>query len=102
MSTLASLPSDEMLQAEASVNVPSRASFIDMFVGSRVRIRRTSRGMTQQDLAELLGVDCDSLAACEAGVERINAKLLLQIAKLLDVRPAYFFRADTSEDWKKA
>ena len=102
MSTLASSPGDELLQSEASVDVPSRASFIDMFVGSRVRIRRTSRGLTQQDLSELLGIDCDRLAAGEAGVERINAELLFQISKLLDVRPDYFFRGCTSEDWKKA
>jgi len=56
--------------------------------------------MTQQDLSELLDIDCDNLAAHEAGVERINAKLLLQIGKLLDVRPEYFFRSYTKEDWK--
>jgi transcriptional regulator with XRE-family HTH domain len=63
-----------------------------MFIGSRVRIKRTSRGMAQQDLSELLEIDRDKLAAYEAGVARFNAKLLFQIAKLLDVRPDYFFR----------
>jgi transcriptional regulator with XRE-family HTH domain len=48
--------------------------------------------MTQQEFSELLDIDCDTLAAHEAGVERINARLLFQIAKLLDVRPHYFFR----------
>jgi transcriptional regulator with XRE-family HTH domain len=100
MSTLANSPADELLQSEASVEDTSRPSSIDMFVGSRVRIRRTSRGMTQQDLSDLLGIDRDNLAAYEAGVERINAKILFQIAKLLDVRPDYFFRGYTEEDWK--
>jgi transcriptional regulator with XRE-family HTH domain len=102
MSTLANSPADELVQSEASVDVTTRTSSIDMFIGSRVRIRRTSRGMTQQDLSDLLGVDRDNLAAYEAGVERINAKILSQIARLLDVRPDYFFRGYIEEDWKAA
>ena len=78
------------------------ASSIDMFIGGRVRAKRTSRGMTQQEFSELLDIDCDTLAAHEAGVERINAKLLFQIAKLLDVRPDYFLGGYTTEDWKAA
>jgi transcriptional regulator with XRE-family HTH domain len=102
MPTLANSPADELLQSEAAVEATSRTSSIDMFIGSRVRIRRTSRGMTQQDLSDLLGIDRDNLTAYEAGVERINAKTLFQIAKLLDVRPDYFFRGYTEEDWKAA
>jgi DNA-binding Xre family transcriptional regulator len=102
MSTLANSPADELVHSEASVDVTTRASSIDMFIGSRVRVRRTSRRMTQQDLSDLLGIDRDNLAAYEAGVERINAKILFQIAKLLDVRPNYFFRGYTGEDWKAA
>jgi transcriptional regulator with XRE-family HTH domain len=102
MSTLDNSPADELLQSEASVEATSRTSSIDMFIGSRVRIRRTSRGMTQQDLSKLLDIDRDNLAAYEAGVERVNAKIMFQIAKLLDVRPDYFFRGYTEEDWKAA
>jgi DNA-binding XRE family transcriptional regulator len=102
MSTLANSAADDLIQSGASVDATTRASSVDMFIGSRVRVRRTSRGMTQQELSEQLDIDCDNLAANEAGVERINAKLLFQIAKLLDVRPDYFFRGYTTEDWKAA
>ncbi len=102
MFTLANSPADELVQSEASVDVTTRASSIDMFIGSCVRVKRTSRGMTQHELSELLGIDRNNLAACEAGEERINANLLLRIAKLLDVRPDYFFRGYTTEDWKAA
>jgi DNA-binding XRE family transcriptional regulator len=102
MSILANSPADELVQLEASVAVTTRASSIDMFIGSRVRVRRTSRGMTQQDLSDLLGIDRGNLTAYEAGVERINAKILFRIAKLLDVRPDYFFRGYTTGDWKAA
>ena len=100
MFTLANSPADELVQSEASVDATTRASSIDTFIGSRVRVKRTSRGMTQQELSELLDIDCGTLAVHEAGVERINARLLFQIAKLLDVRPDYFFRGYTTEDWK--
>ncbi len=100
MLTLANSPADQLLQSEASGDITTRVSSIDMFIGSRVRVRRTSRGMTQQELSELLDIDCDDLAAYEADVKRINAKLLFQIGKLLDVQPEYFFRGYTKEDWK--
>lgn len=102
MSTLANSPADELVQSKSSVDVATGASSIDMFIGSRVRIKRTSQGMTRHELSELLNIDYDNLAAFETGVERINAKLLFQIAKLLDVRPDYFFRGYTTEDWKTA
>jgi transcriptional regulator with XRE-family HTH domain len=97
MSTSANSHADELVRSEASVDATTQAS-VDMFIGSRVRVKRTSRGMTQQEFSELLDIDCDTLAAHEAGVERINARLLFQIAKLLDVRPDYFFRGYTTED----
>jgi transcriptional regulator with XRE-family HTH domain len=102
MSTLANPPAGELVPSEAHADVTDRVSSIDMFIGTRVRIRRTSRGVTQQDLSQLLDIDRDNLAAHEAGVDRINAKLLFQIAELLDVRPHYFFRGYTREDWKAA
>jgi transcriptional regulator with XRE-family HTH domain len=100
MSTVANSTAGELVRPEIAVGVTTRVSSIDMFIASRVRVRRTSRGMTQRDLSEQLDIDCDNLAACEAGVKRINATLLFQIAKLLDVRPDYFFRGYTKEDWK--
>jgi transcriptional regulator with XRE-family HTH domain len=45
-----------------------------------------------------LGIDRDDLGAYEGGAERVSAPLLLQIAKLLDVRPDYFFRGYTEEE----
>ena len=65
---------------------------VDVHVGSRTRVRRTSLGMSEPELSNLLGLDPSTLAAHEAGTQRINASLLLRIAKALDVRPDYFFR----------
>jgi transcriptional regulator with XRE-family HTH domain len=102
VSTLATSAADELVQSAIPLNPATKGAPSNALIGSRVRIRRTSRGMTQQDLSDLLGVDRSNLAAYEAGVERINANLLLRIAKLLDVRPDYFFRGFKKEDWRAA
>ena len=93
---------DKVIQFATTVDPTTSAPSGNMWIGSRVRVKRTSRGMTQQDLSDLLGVNRDDLAAYEEGEERINANLLLRIAKMLDVRPDYFFRGYKGEDWNTA
>jgi transcriptional regulator with XRE-family HTH domain len=65
---------------------------VDVHIGSRMHIRRMSRGVSEQELSQLLGIDRSNLAAFEAGAQRINANLLLRVSKVLGVRPDYFFR----------
>ena len=67
-------------------------------VGRRLRVRRTSSGISEGELCKKLGIDRDDLAAYEEGVRRVSANLLLRIAKVLDVRPAYFFQGYTAEE----
>jgi transcriptional regulator with XRE-family HTH domain len=100
MFTLDNSLADDLDPSEASAAFAISASSVDMFIGSRIRGRRTSRGMTQQEFSKLLDIERVSLAAHEAGAKRINAKLLFQIANLLDVRPDYFFRGYTKDGWK--
>ena len=71
-------------------------------IGSRVRFRRISRGISKQELSRQLEIKGNDLTAYEAGKKRINANLLFRVAKLLDVRPDYFFRASSEEDAKAA
>jgi transcriptional regulator with XRE-family HTH domain len=97
MSTRAKLAADQVQRAMEST---TPASSVDMWIGSRVRIRRTTRGMTQQDLSDLLGIDRDNLAGYEAGEERINASLLLRVGKVLEVQPDYFFRGYVEDNLK--
>jgi ribosome-binding protein aMBF1 (putative translation factor) len=71
------------------------SSSSNVCVGSRLRVKRTSRGISQQELSERLGIDREVLNAYEAGAKRVSANLLLRIAKLLGVRPDYFFQGYT-------
>ena len=70
----------------------------DMCVGSRLRVKRTALGISCQELCKQAGIDREDLDAYEAGARRVSANLLLRIAKLLDVRPDYFFRDYTKEE----
>jgi DNA-binding XRE family transcriptional regulator len=98
VSTCAISTADELLQSATTVAPIISAPSSNMRIGSRVRIKRTSRGMTQHDLSRLLGIERNKLVAYEAGEERVNANLLLRIAKLLGVRPHYFFQDSKKED----
>jgi transcriptional regulator with XRE-family HTH domain len=69
---------------------------IDKFVGSRLRARRNSCGISEKELSEKLQTDPNDVRAYEEGAKRIGTKLLLRIAQLLDVRPDYFFQGCTA------
>ena len=84
-------------QSGIDVDSTPQTSPVDMWIGSRVRIKRTSRGISQQEFSKLLDIGWNDLAAFEAGAKRINANLLFRVAKSLDVRPDYFFRGYIEE-----
>ena len=64
---------------------------IDVHVGSRVRLRRTMQGMSQEKLGEALGVTFQQVQKYEKGTNRIGASRMQQIAQALKVPIAFFF-----------
>lgn len=60
-------------------------------IGSRVRARRTMLGMSQERLADALGLTFQQVQKYEKGMNRIGASRLLQIAGILDVSIEFFF-----------
>src|SRR3954452_10079748 len=66
---------------------------IDRLVGSRVRQRRMQLGMSQEGLAEQLGLTVPQLQKYEKGVNRIGASPLHKIAGLLGAPIGAFFEA---------
>lgn len=69
---------------------------IDRHVGSRVRLRRVMRGMSQEKLGEALGLTFQQVQKYEKGTNRIGASRLQQISRTLDVAPAFFFEGAPS------
>ena len=64
---------------------------IDVHVGSRVRLRRTMQGLSQEKLGEALGVTFQQVQKYEKGTNRIGASRMQQIAATLKVPVAFFF-----------
>ncbi len=68
-----------------------RSSPIDAHVGSRVRLRRTLLGMSQEKLGDALGLTFQQVQKYERGVNRIGASRLFDLARVLDVPISFFF-----------
>ena len=61
-------------------------------LGNRLRIMRLSHGISESEFSDQLGIDRSEVDLYELGGRRVNANLLLRIAKLLGVRLEYFFQ----------
>lgn len=64
---------------------------VDEHVGKRVRHRRWMVGMTQQQLAERVGIKFQQIQKYETGMNRVSASRLWDISEALDVPVAFFF-----------
>ncbi len=64
---------------------------IDKHIGMRVRRTRMFRDMSQTQLAAALGVSLHQVKKYEGGFERIGAGRLLEICRIFEVRPSFFF-----------
>jgi transcriptional regulator with XRE-family HTH domain len=69
----------------------SRPSPIDVHVGSRIRLRRTLLGMSQERLGEALGLTFQQVQKYERGVNRVGASRLFDLSRVLDVPISFFF-----------
>ena len=69
----------------------SRPQDVDRHVGIRMRERRIMLGLTQQQMAELIGVTYQQAHKYEKGINRIAGGRLYQIAQALGVDVGYFY-----------
>jgi transcriptional regulator with XRE-family HTH domain len=63
----------------------------DKHVGARVRMRRKMLAMSQEQLADALGITYQQVQKNEKGANRIGASRLQQISHILRVPVAFFF-----------
>jgi transcriptional regulator with XRE-family HTH domain len=68
-----------------------RTQDVDRHVGDRMRQRRIMLGLTQQQLADLIGVTYQQAHKYERGINRIAGGRLYTIAQALGVEVAFFF-----------
>jgi len=64
---------------------------VDAHVGKRIRHRRWMVGMTQQQLADRVGIKFQQIQKYETGMNRVSASRLWEIADALEVSIGFFF-----------
>jgi transcriptional regulator with XRE-family HTH domain len=64
---------------------------IDVYVGSRIRLRRTMLKMSQETLGENLGITFQQVQKYEKGTNRVGASRLQRIASIFHVPISFFF-----------
>ena len=74
-----------------------RPNPVDVHVGSRLRLRRTLMGMSQEKLGEAIGLTFQQVQKYERGANRIGASRLYDLSRVLEVPVGYFFE-DMSSD----
>ncbi len=67
------------------------ANPIDIHVGSRLRLRRTLLGMSQEKLGESVGLTFQQIQKYERGANRVGASRLFQFSQVLQVPIGFFF-----------
>ncbi|MGB3389759.1 MAG: helix-turn-helix transcriptional regulator [Pseudaminobacter sp.] len=63
----------------------------DVYVGSRIRLRRNMLGMSQESLGERLGITFQQIQKYEKGTNRVGASRLQAISSILNVPVSFFF-----------
>jgi transcriptional regulator with XRE-family HTH domain len=71
---------------------------IDLHVGKRLRRRRRLLGLTQQQLAESVGIRFQQIQKYECGANRVSASRLFELAEALDVPVQYFYEGLSRRD----
>lgn len=98
--------SEDNTNSPSTENQPrskGRATPLDQHLGKQLRVRRNLLGMSQERLADLLGLTFQQVQKYERGKNRISASRLFQLSKILDVPIDYFFKKlDSSNSYSQA
>ncbi|MFP3943805.1 MAG: helix-turn-helix domain-containing protein [Alphaproteobacteria bacterium] len=73
------------------IKPPRSAKRVDEYVGERIRQRRAMLGLTQEQLAETLGISYQQVQKYETGANRVSAGRLYEIAQTLETDVSHFF-----------
>ncbi len=87
ISRSAGLPVGEL----PAVDREAGPSPIDVHVGTRIRLRRTLLGMSQERLGDSLGLTFQQVQKYERGANRVGASRLFDLSRVLDVPVSFFF-----------
>jgi len=74
------------------------ADVIDKHVGLRIRNRRTLMGLSQEKLADSVGVTFQQVQKYERGTNRVSASRLYRFSKILGVSIDFFYEGIDKTD----
>ncbi len=77
--------------AQPGAKPGNKATDIDRHVGVKIRERRVMLGLSQQQMADMIGVTYQQAHKYERGINRISAGRLYEIAQVLTVPIGFFF-----------
>jgi transcriptional regulator with XRE-family HTH domain len=83
-----SLPAGRARKSDFPVRKPND---VDAHVGARLRQRRMLLGISQEQLADMLGLTFQQVQKYERGTNRVSASRLFQLARALDTPITWFF-----------
>ena len=75
----------------ATMKTKGTPNEMDVHVGQRLRVRRSLLGLSQEKLAESIGLTFQQIQKYERGTNRVSAGRLYDLSKILDVPVGYFF-----------
>ncbi len=78
-----------------------KADPIDIFVGKKIRQRRTLLGISQEKLSNSLNITFQQVQKYESGANRVSSSRLYNISKILKVTISYFFEGLPETSGKK-
>src|ERR1700754_1555326 len=71
---------------------------VDRHVGLRIRMRRKELGISQERLAESLGLTFQQVQKYERAANRVSASKLFEIARALSTSVSYFYEGLSATD----
>lgn len=76
---------------EKSADAETSPNPIDRHVGLRIRMRRKELGVSQEKLAESIGLTFQQIQKYERAANRVSASKLWEMARALNTSVAYFY-----------
>ena len=67
-------------------------------LGHRIKVQRLNRGMTQEQLAEIMCVPKSTISAYENNKVDIKSSVIVELSRVLDVSPNYLLGVDMEDD----
>lgn len=77
------------------------SSKIKKIIGTNVKKLRVSKGLTQEQLAEKLNMQIQSITFIETGRTFISSEALAKLCNYFNVEPGFFFKAGNIEPTEK-